>query len=106
MRLEGWRRDLVVLIAGALLSIMVSLAMSHLIHGARGAQGVQGKQGVEGKQGAAAPVAHLGLCVTFSPYVSGIPQLVTGIESATISAGVISCPIGSFTSVVPGVWHP
>lgn len=106
MRLEGWQRDIVVLTTGVLLSIMTSLVMSHLIHGVKGSQGIRGIQGVEGKQGPAAQTVHLGVCVSTSPYVSGVPQWVDIVEPATISSGVISCPIGSFVSVVPGVWHP
>lgn len=68
--------------------------------GAQGPAGPQGPTGASGQAGAAATSANLGLCEADT--TSGNLSWVSSLNTPVFYNGVMSCPGGSFVSVVPG----
>lgn len=91
MKLPVFLSSVATVLAGA--ALVVSLTHS----GPTGVRGPTGPQGPAGNTGHSATVAHLGVCVS----TDSSQSYVTAVTVPVVMAGVPSCPIGSFISIVP-----
>jgi len=81
-----------------------ALAVSLLYAGPAGPAGLRGPAGPQGQTGHNAEVAHLGVCWDMGTYLnSGATDssFSGALTAPVLTAGVPSCPVGSFVSVVP-----